>query len=109
MWAEIAREPHARVLELYRTLLTLRRSDTVLRDSGRATLSARAHGEALVVRRQSQSGLDSRVLVANFGLEALRLAEVSELSAARETLFSLGRVNSDGLASRAAVIVACRD
>jgi maltooligosyltrehalose trehalohydrolase len=62
-WSERTREPHARILALYRTLLRLRRDDVVLRDRARARMRAWSHGAVLVVDRWS--GETKRRVVAN--------------------------------------------
>jgi maltooligosyltrehalose trehalohydrolase len=65
-WDERDFGHHARVLQLHRDLLALRRQDEVLRASaGRADLEATAHGDVLVVRRRSAGG--ERLLLANLG------------------------------------------
>jgi maltooligosyltrehalose trehalohydrolase len=72
-WEERDAEPHQRVLRLYRALIRLRRSDPVLRASGRDGLTAFASDQLLVVRLIGESdgdGDDSgaghdRLLVAN--------------------------------------------
>jgi maltooligosyltrehalose trehalohydrolase len=62
-WAEVEHAGHGQVLELYRRLLHLRRSDPVLTSSGRDTLAAEAHGDLLAVRRWSVGG--ERLLLLN--------------------------------------------
>ncbi|WP_288482336.1 malto-oligosyltrehalose trehalohydrolase [uncultured Deinococcus sp.] len=60
-WAERGEGEHVRTLELYRTLLRLRREDPVLRDRSRRGLSAGAVGRLLWVRHTSPQG--ERVLL----------------------------------------------
>jgi maltooligosyltrehalose trehalohydrolase len=62
-WSERSREPHARVLELYRALLRLRAEDVVLRDRSRAGMHAWDQGDLLIVDRRAGSA--SRRIVAN--------------------------------------------
>jgi maltooligosyltrehalose trehalohydrolase len=62
-WDEQSREPHARVLELYRTLLRLRAEDAVLRDRSRAGMHAWDQGDLLIVDRRAGSA--SRRIIAN--------------------------------------------
>jgi maltooligosyltrehalose trehalohydrolase len=50
-WSERSREPHARVLALYRALLRLRAEDVVLRDRSRAGMHAWDQGDLLIVDR----------------------------------------------------------
>jgi maltooligosyltrehalose trehalohydrolase len=74
-WTERALGKHHDVLELYRTALSLRRTDPVLRESGREGLSALAAGEVLLVRRAM--GNQRRLLLVNFGRAALPLASLA--------------------------------
>jgi maltooligosyltrehalose trehalohydrolase len=73
-WAERDSGEHARVLDLYKRLLSLRASDPVLRDSDRRQLTATACGDVLVVRRQSRAG--ARTLLVNFGDQARPRADL---------------------------------
>ncbi|MCL2723101.1 MAG: malto-oligosyltrehalose trehalohydrolase [Polyangiaceae bacterium] len=78
-WSERAKEPHARVLATYRTLLHLRHTDPVL--AARATfndLDARVEGRLLVVDRAHAGHV--RRLVVNF------TAQAESVSADRATL-----------------------
>ena len=74
-WEELEREPHRRVLEAYRTLLRLRRTDPVLAEATREGLDAGVSGSVLWVRRAGAEGV--RYLLVNFGeaiaLDALKL------------------------------------
>lgn len=72
VWEERARGEHAEMLETYRKLLALRRTDRVLGKSGRRHLSAHADGELLVVRRWDDD--EERCLYANFGAAPRSLA-----------------------------------
>jgi maltooligosyltrehalose trehalohydrolase len=71
-WDEIAREPHARVLDLYRRMLAMRREDEVLADPSRERLESWAVGTLLFVRRWKDA--EERILIMNFGGEDVRLA-----------------------------------
>jgi maltooligosyltrehalose trehalohydrolase len=62
-WDERSREPHARILELYRVLLRLRAEDVVLRERSRAGMHAWDQGDLLIVDRRA--GAASRRIVAN--------------------------------------------
>lgn len=72
-WDEI-RGSHARVLDLYRSLIAFRREDPVMKATANAEVAAEAHGDVLVVRRKSPDGI--RVLVANLGVAAVSVASV---------------------------------
>jgi len=63
-WSE--RERNAEVYDLYRTLLHLRREDTVLRHQDRAATRARALTDDLLAVRRWH-GKEERLLLANFG------------------------------------------
>jgi maltooligosyltrehalose trehalohydrolase len=73
-WSERHEGEHARVLELYRRMLSLRRDDPLLRTADRRRLSAEASAEALIVRRWSDEA--TRTLVVNFGARTVQLADV---------------------------------
>jgi maltooligosyltrehalose trehalohydrolase len=65
-WAERSSPPHARVLELYRALLALRRDDPVLSSVARAgDVEATADGDVLHVVRRGAGA--ARRLVVSFG------------------------------------------
>lgn len=88
-WSEQTREPHARVLGLYRALLALRQSDSVLRMAcARADLDARSDGQLLVVRRRGAEGHGDRILLANFGSQSVPLTSIRGLAPGSEPLFS---------------------
>ena len=106
-WSERSAPEHARVLELYRAALALRRSDPVLRDGARERLRAEAHGSLLVVRRWSGRAL--RVILVNFGDAALPLAELSALhgiGSARLLLSSRPLPEPSALPARSAAVFA---
>jgi maltooligosyltrehalose trehalohydrolase len=63
-WAD--RETNAEVLDLYRTLLHLRRDDPVLRHQDRALTRARAQTDDVLAIRRWHNGAE-RLLLANFG------------------------------------------
>jgi hypothetical protein len=83
-WDEASREPHAGVRTLYRALLTLRRSDSVLQVATRRGLSARATGELLIVTRSA--GAARRTLLVNFGSTPAALGEFGLALGAPQTL-----------------------
>jgi maltooligosyltrehalose trehalohydrolase len=62
---ERAEGRHGRVLDLYRRLIRLRRTDPVWRSAGRAALAAEAWGSVLAVHRWSDHG--QRLLLCNLG------------------------------------------
>ena len=66
-WSERELPEQQRVLELYRSLLALRRSDPVLRDVERSGLRAEALGSLLLVHFGTAAG--RRLLAINFGDE----------------------------------------
>ena len=103
VWDERSRQPHARVLEIYRAMLRLRRSDPVLAARTRwEDFRAEANGEVLdVVRR---AGRSSRRLVVNFGEKETTVANGGEQGA--RVLFSTGRFESGKLGARSAVVLA---
>jgi maltooligosyltrehalose trehalohydrolase len=106
-WDELTREPHARVLDLYRELLRLRRTDLVLaRGSARAELSVRAEGALLAVRRSTANGRGTRLLLANFGTRDLPIAGAPWLEEPNRVVFSLGASTPGWLAPQGAIIVA---
>lgn len=65
-WSEREKPEHARALALHHALLTLRRTDPVLRATGRADLTVRSEGDVLVVER-SLPDTGTRTLVVSFG------------------------------------------
>jgi maltooligosyltrehalose trehalohydrolase len=93
-WDERELLPHSSVLELYQSLIALRRTDPVLSSSGTA-LQATADGDVLVVRRTL--GGTSRTLAVNFG------AAPATWRPEGRVLFSSGPV-SEALPPRTAVL-----
>jgi maltooligosyltrehalose trehalohydrolase len=63
-WGERGEPTHARVLDLYRAMLALRRNDPVLASPSRASLACTAEGSILRVVRSR--GGESRVLAVSF-------------------------------------------
>jgi maltooligosyltrehalose trehalohydrolase len=92
-WDERREPDHARVLELYRRLLELRRTDPVMRDRQRENTVAEARRDVLVVRRAS--GEHVRWLVVNFAPSPVRLAEFVELERGFSVVLSTSPI-SDG-------------
>jgi maltooligosyltrehalose trehalohydrolase len=106
-WSERELSGHARTLELYRAALTLRRTDPVLRQTGRAELTADVLGNVLGVHRAL--GDERRSLFVNLGKAACsldELAEKSQLGACRSLLAT--SANARELAIGAAALVAGR-
>lgn len=64
-WSERSGAGHAKVFDLYRRMIDLRRSDPVLRDMSRERCKAGAVGDVLWVWRWS--GREHRLLLINFG------------------------------------------
>jgi maltooligosyltrehalose trehalohydrolase len=98
-WDEIGQRDHARVLETYRELLALRRSDEVLSASCRfEDLDVEVRGDVLVVARRHDGRV--RRLVVNFSRGTFDLGE-----GARILFASNGETSRGSLAPRQAVIV----
>ena len=111
-WEERESDGHARVLALYKTLLQMRRSDPVLRASGRDGLKVEAHGSWLAVRRTSgQPNDEDRLLLVNLSNVAVPAHEVAPLLAGRTlVLRSDGGSSLDGpLPAWVATVTAGRD
>lgn len=105
-WSEREHAPHARVLALYRDLLTLRRTDPVLRAPSREGMEADVLHGLLRVRRRA--GGEERVLLANFSSEPVSL-EPLDLPAERTLLLaSSPACDEETLAPSSAVILATR-
>jgi maltooligosyltrehalose trehalohydrolase len=96
-WNERDGEEARATLNLYRSMLALRRTDPVLRHGTRAGLSAKAVDEVLLVRREAEGS--DRVLLVNFGRDDVRLREVLPDASVREILFA-----SDGQTQRRRVL-----
>jgi maltooligosyltrehalose trehalohydrolase len=75
-WSEREQGEHAATLRLYRAALGLRKTDPVLKSTGRAELSAQAGDGVLLVRRQR--GEQQRVLLMSFVERDLPLAELAQ-------------------------------
>jgi maltooligosyltrehalose trehalohydrolase len=107
-WLERDVGEHRGVLELYREALLLRRTDPVLRDSGRESLSAEAVGDVLVVQRAL--GNECRVLLVNFGADEVRLETLVARLRLREVRPLLHSVPgpSGALAKSQAIVLAAR-
>ena len=82
-WQEREQGEHGRVLELYRSLLALRKSDPVLRASSRRGLTAQAIGDVLVVKREIEGA--TRLLVHNLGKNSVALGPLLTQVAPRDT------------------------
>ncbi|MET0340515.1 MAG: malto-oligosyltrehalose trehalohydrolase [Polyangiales bacterium] len=82
-WEEREAEPHARVLALYTALISLRRTDAVLRDAERKHMEADVTSGLLRVRRRAEG--EERVLLANFSDRPVPLEDV-DLPAERTLL-----------------------
>jgi maltooligosyltrehalose trehalohydrolase len=102
-WSEREREPHASSLRLYRLLLSLRRTDTVLRGGRSGNLSTSARAQVLCVERWQDD--DRRWLFVNFGPDTteigLRLADKRLLVAS-----STNALVGNALLGHAAILVA---
>lgn len=98
-WRERSHEPHARVLEVYRAMLALRRSDPVLRlRCNLGDLSARAEGDVLIVHRRT--ALDARTIYVNFGRD-----EVALPAGVRALFATKSETAEERVPGRSAVIV----
>jgi maltooligosyltrehalose trehalohydrolase len=109
-WSELTRAPHAQVLDLHRRCIQLRRTDPVLRESGRDGLQAAVQAGLLVVSRTSRAG--ERVLVLNLGAAPANLRSTDlPLGQARVLLASRdldARSAPDELPGRCALVLATR-
>jgi maltooligosyltrehalose trehalohydrolase len=106
-WSEREKPIHARTLELHRAALELRKNDPVLADASRERLQADAHDTVLTVRRWS--GADVRLILVNFGDEAVPLSSLpaaAELQAAKLLLASEPAADANLLPPRSAAIFA---
>lgn len=106
-WSELDREPHSRILSIYRELLALRREDPLFkRTRERAQLSVRADGAWLAVRRQDPTTNQARLLLANFGDRPLSIDSAPWASGSESIVFRLGEGGRGQVAGRGAVILA---
>ncbi|MDP9151318.1 MAG: malto-oligosyltrehalose trehalohydrolase [Myxococcota bacterium] len=78
-WSEPARRERTELLELYRTMLTLRREDPVLQVATRSSLECSALGDQLLRVRRSVAD-DRRTLVVNFGEEPALVDSLADVS-----------------------------
>jgi maltooligosyltrehalose trehalohydrolase len=105
-WGELAEPKHRRVLELYRRLLELRRSDPVLRAGGRDALEADDHGEILAVRRWSAAG--DRLLLLNLSPRPATPERLAAFLSERVVLLRTGAGAGTALAPYEAVVLGDR-
>ncbi len=106
-WAERETGDHARVLALYRAMLRLRKTDPVLRSDGREGLRATAQGNVLIVERSVAS--DMRVVLVNFGDEAVDLPSLPLPATDVRLLFASGRASTTSvLPPETALVLALR-
>jgi maltooligosyltrehalose trehalohydrolase len=106
-WSERTTPAHERVLELYRSVLTLRRQDAVLNDPSRERLRCEAEGDVLAVERWRNE--ERRLLLANFGATDAPTKELLsrlDFDGARELLASRPGVRSVSLGAKTAVVLA---
>ena len=104
-WAERGEGEHARTLELYKKMLSLRRSDPVLSAASRRELGASSVGGVLRVQRAA--GADRRWLVSNFGESPAPVAELGLEGASRVLLRSdLGPLDITTIPGHTAAIIA---
>jgi maltooligosyltrehalose trehalohydrolase len=107
-WRERADPLRAGVLDLYRELLYLRRSDPVLRHGSREGLRAEVTGDVLVVSRRW--GGDVRVLCVNFGASAAALDRLALGELRYEGLVPVlrsdGPLRGNTLSARCALLLA---
>jgi maltooligosyltrehalose trehalohydrolase len=89
-WDECTEAAHARVGDLYRRLLKLRREDEILNQvARRADVRVRTHGSVLAVWRGDPAGRPGRLLLANFGSKRVPLHELPWTSPLESRIFSL--------------------
>jgi maltooligosyltrehalose trehalohydrolase len=101
-WEEVQEPAHREVLELYRRLLQLRRTDPVLTSSGRATLEVEAHGDILAVRRWSAAG--DRLLLLNLSPRVTSEDRIAALAEGRPVILRTGTGEGLSLAPYEAVV-----
>lgn len=106
-WDERDRGEHARVLELYRSALRLRREDPVLREPSRERLRCETFGDVLAVERTR--GAERRLLLVNLGpadVSSRDLARRFGFDGARTLLASRSDAGGDVLPAGTAVVLA---
>jgi maltooligosyltrehalose trehalohydrolase len=104
-WEERVQGEHARTLELYKKMLSLRRSDPVLSAGSRRELGASCVDEVLRVKRTAVSGC--RWLLSNFGETPVSLARLGMGDSRRILLRSdLGPLDMVELPKHTAAIIA---
>ncbi|MDB4989056.1 MAG: malto-oligosyltrehalose trehalohydrolase [Myxococcaceae bacterium] len=103
-WEERATGDHARVLALYTELLTLRRTDEVLRDGAMGTLKADVVAGLLRVTRSLEG--QERVLLANFGDRPVGLDAVDFQPDSTRLLVTGQVLENDLLAPRSVIVLA---
>jgi maltooligosyltrehalose trehalohydrolase len=104
-WDERGEGEHSRTPELYKKMLSLRRSDPALSSGSRRELGASCTGDVLVVRRTSGRG--RRSLISNFGEASVALAGLDLEGASRILLRSdLGPLDATELPGHTAAIIA---
>lgn len=101
-WHESAAAPHADVLNLYKQLLHLRQTDSVLANGGRQHLTAGSTGDVLWVVRHFQG--PRRLLMINFGHEAVAVCDVNSSTDGGEIVLSLAGATCETLPGRSALI-----
>lgn len=113
LWDERTHPPHQRVLQLYKKLIALRKTDAVLERSSREQLVANAQGNVLRVHRWL--GVEQRLLLINFGPEAVSMrALVGTTMQGVEPVFTSAEVaegqsaNTEDLGPQTAVILTAR-
>lgn len=98
-WRETSRPPHRAVRDLYRRLLKLRHTDSVLSEPGvRADLHVEVDGDVLVVRRRR--GGEERVLLFNWG----EPRAISEFLGIDEVLLATYPLDGGKIAAKSAAI-----
>jgi maltooligosyltrehalose trehalohydrolase len=101
VWEERSREPHARVLALYRKMIALRRGDPVLCGPTRwEDLDAKAHGDVLEVVRRNDRG--TRRIFVSFAKEDREVSGTGNWRLLQAT----GRFDQGVIGPRSAVILA---
>ena len=102
-WGERSLPAHHRILELYRELLSLRRTDPVLRSAERSNLRVEARFGVLMVYLEVES--DIRLLLVNFGELAVSLTELGVSESRWRRLLSTSTA-AEGLAAESALLLA---
>jgi maltooligosyltrehalose trehalohydrolase len=104
-WEERDEPAHRRILEIYRELLLLRRTDRVFAAAGRESLNVQVIDSVLSIR--IEVGTDTRLVLVNVGDVAVALPDLDVSDALWEELFAT-RSSPGELAAASALVLAKR-